>query len=246
MKRSLIMLYRVVAAAGAVALAVALQAQQPRQIQQPQQQQPAGPRAQMQEPPIVIYRIDLVPTGFAFAMNEPKLEGDVWVFRSLPDKTLERVPKARVKAITRKSTDFDKEVVWQVEVAGGGKHLVGKEPEKKGRNYLVVSWKNGVLFSIPESDVLKITRLTGKAAWRAEMEALGVVVLEGETTAAGFKHTADAPKSGPAAPGAPAPGSGNWTYQGTPGVSDAYAPGNATVARPGDTPMMPEPTRPPR
>ncbi len=242
------MLHRVVAAAGVVALAAALQAQQPQQPQQTQktEAQPADQQARTQEPPIVIYRVDLVPTGVAFAMNEPKLEGDVWVFRSLPDKTLERVPKAKVKAITRKTTDFDKEVAWQVEIAGGGKHLVAKEPEKKGRNYLLVSWKNGVLFSIPESDVLKITRLTGKAAWRAEMEALGVVVLEGETTAAGFKQTGDASKAGPAPGGAPAPGSGNWTYQGTPGASDAYAPGNATVARPGDTPMMPEPTRPPR
>jgi hypothetical protein len=248
------MRFAIGAAAGAVLLAAALQAQQtpqpPPSQQSPQTQggRPGGQQAQTKEPPIVIYRVDLVPTGSVFAMNEPKLEGDVWVFRSLPDKTLERVPKARVKSVSRWTTDFDKEVVYQIDVVPSGTFLALEEPVKKGRNYVIYTWKGGRLISMAQADVRKVTRLTGKAAWRAEMEALGVVVLEGQTTAAGFKQTAESPAPGTASTPASAgrSGQGNWMYQGTPGASDAYAPGNATVARPGDTPMAPEPTRPPR
>ncbi|HYN42273.1 MAG TPA: hypothetical protein VE129_10880 [Thermoanaerobaculia bacterium] len=88
--------------------------------------------------------------------------------------------------------------------------------------------------SVPETDVVKITRLTGPAAFKAEQLALGLVVLEGESMTPGFKG------GNASANAAPASG-GNWTYQGQPGASDAYAPGNATVARPGDTPMAPTP-----
>jgi hypothetical protein len=224
--------------AGAVVLAAALQAQQPQQLQQPQQTK--GP-----EPPITVYRIDLVPTGFAFAMNEPVLEGDVYVFRSLPDRTLERVPKSKVKTVTRWSTDYSKEVVFQVEFVPTGSVLVREEPVKKGRNYVLKTWRQGTLLSMQEGDVRKITRLTGFDAFKAEMTELGVVVLKGETTDAGFKNTGGSPAPGAASGSAPSTNSGNWTYQGTPGASDAYAPGNATVARPGDTPMAPKPTQPP-
>ncbi|MGE5347482.1 MAG: hypothetical protein ACM3JH_16130 [Acidithiobacillales bacterium] len=238
--------------AGVMVLSATLHAQQAPQPPQPQQspqtqgQPTGGQQARTKEPPIVVYRIDLVPTGFAFAMNEPTLEGDTYVFRSLPDKTLERVPKAKVKAITRKSTDYSKEVVYQIDLAPSGSFLAREEPVKKGRNYLIYTWKQGTLLSVSQADVRKITRLTGFPAFKAEMTELGVVVLEGDTAAPGFKSTGDSPGPGPASPQAPATNSGNWIYQGTPGASDAYAPGNATVASPGDTPMAPQPTRPPR
>lgn len=232
--------FRAGVVAGLVVLAAALQAQQPGQPkEQPQARQTKG-----QEPPIVVYRIDLVPIGSVFAMNEPTLEGDTYVFRSLPERTLERLPKSKVKEIIRRSTDYDKEVVYQLDLAPTGSLLAREEPVKKGRNYVLHTWKQGTLLSVSEADVRKITRLTGFPAFKAEMTELGVAVLAGEQTSAGFKESPTGP--GPASPQAPATRSGNWTYQGTPGASDAYAPGNATVARPGDTPMAPQPTRPPR
>jgi hypothetical protein len=243
--------------AGAALLAAVLNAQQPQQSQPspqpppaPQPQVPAtgGQPAKAPEPPYTIYRVELVGGAFGFAMNEPVLEGDVWVFRSLPDKSLERVPKSKVKAVTRWSTDYDKEVVFQVELVPTGSVLAREEPVKKGRGYTLTTWKQGQLLSVKEEDVKKISRLTGFPAFKAEMLELGVVVLEHDTTLTGFKQTGDAPAAG--APGQQGqgarPGQGNWTYQGTPGASDAYAPGNATVAKPGDTPMMPAPTRPPQ
>ncbi len=245
-------------AAGAVVLAAALQAQQapqarqtsgPEQVPQPQQAQgqaPGGQQTKAPEPPFTIYRVELVPTGFGFAMNEPVLEGDVYVFRSLPDRTLERVPKSKVKSVSRWSTDYSKEVVFQVEFLPTGSVLVRDEPVKKGSGYVLKTWKQGSLLSVREADVRKINRLTGFDAFKAEMTELGVSVLEHDTTHAGFKSTADSPAAGAASSQSPAGKPGNWTYQGVPGASDAYAPAGGTVAKPGDTPMAPQPTRPPQ
>jgi hypothetical protein len=209
-------------------------------------QQPAGaPPASTGaiQPAIIVYRIDLDPTGTVFAMNEPVLEGDTYTFRSLPERLETRLPKSKVKAVKRWSTDVEKEVVWQVELAGSGKYLIRDEPVKKGKNYVLTTWKNGTLMSAREEDVLGIQRLTGREAWKAEMTALGVVVLKGETTEAGFRP--DAPGQPGAAPAGSNPpgaqGPGNWTYQGQPGASDAYAPGSGQVQKPGDVPMAPTP-----
>ena len=202
---------------------------------------PVGP------PPIIIYRIDLLPAGSMFAMNEPRLEGDAYIFVALPERTEMRLPKARVKSVVRWSGDYSKEVVWRVELAGSsGMYLVRNEPVKKGKNYVAYIFKNGTLVSVPEKDVVKITRLTGREAFKAEMIALGLVVLEGESMTPGFKggnapvNAAPASGAPPSAANPPASGS-NWIYQGQPGASDAYAPSGGTVEKPGDTPMAPTP-----
>ena len=114
-------------------------------------------------PPIIVYRIDLVPTGSMFAMNEPVLQGDTWIFRALPERTEMRLPKARVKSVARWSTDYSKEVVWQVELVGSsGCYLTRDEPVKKGKNWVASRLEEGTLVSVPETDVVKITRLTGR------------------------------------------------------------------------------------
>jgi hypothetical protein len=198
--------------------------------------------APAQAPRIIVYKIDLVPIGSMFAMNEPVLDGDTYVFRSLPERTEVRLPKVRVKSVARWSTDYSKEVVWQVDLAGtSGVHLARNEPVKKGKNWVAYTWKNNTLVSVPETDVVKITRLTGAEAFKAEQLALGLVVLAGESMTPGF-NGGDAPVNVPPPPAAAPPrvgSGGNWTYQGVPGATDAYAPAGGTVARPGDTPMAP-------
>ena len=173
-------------AAGLLLLATALQAQQP-QAQQPQGQQPqAQPQAQQPEqkptpyqPPMVIHRIDLVPTGSIFSMDKPKLEGDFYVFRILPERTVERLRKDKVKRIVQRSRDFDKEVVWQVDLLPEGKILASDEPVKKGSAYVLHSFKGGTLMSVSQKDVAKITKLTGIEAFKAEELELGVTVMTG-------------------------------------------------------------------
>ncbi len=178
-----------------------------------------------------------------FAMNEPVLEGDFWVFRALPERTEMRLPKAKVKSVARWSTDYSKEVVWQVEVFPSGSYLARDEPVKKGKNWIAHAWKQGQLVTMPQADVKKITRLTGAEAFKAEQLALGLIVLEGESMTSGFKGgnapVNTAPTSEAPAQGSNPAGPGNWTYQGQPGASDAYAPAGGTVAKPGDVPMAP-------
>ena len=97
-----------------------------------QGQQPAPQPTLVPPSPITVYRIDLLPSGTGFAMDEPVLEGDVYVFHSLPERTISRLPKAKVKAITRRSMDLSKEVVWQTEMNPTGRMLSFEEPVKKG------------------------------------------------------------------------------------------------------------------
>ncbi len=221
-----------------VSCSFALQAQQPAAP-------PSGP-APIPTPAFIIYRIDLSPTGTMFADNEPVLEGDTYVFRSLPDRAVTRLPKSKVKTVARWSTDPEKEVLWKIDVLPEGSLYSGDEPVKKGSNWIAHGWKQGQLYSLPQADVAKITKLTGRDAYRTKMKELGLVVLEGESTTPGFKGgnapVNARPASGAQAPaGSPAGSGGNWTYQGQPGASDAYAPAGGTVAKPGDVPMAPTP-----
>jgi hypothetical protein len=229
--------------AGMLFLSADLQAQQPPPVLQSAQPTPAS------EAPIVVYKIELLPTGFGFAMEEPKLEGNVYVFRTLPERTVSRLPKERVKKISRWSSDLSKEVIWQVELNPTGRMLASKEPVKKGAGYVVTEFKQGTLISIRETEVKKITRLTGLDAFKAQLEETGARKLSGELPPdAGGATVRGAAGNAPAAPGAaPAPGAGNtgWTYQGQPGVSDAYAPPSAVQERPGDVPKA-APTAPPK
>ena len=208
-----------------------------------QSQEPAAPAG---PPPIIVYRIDLVPTGSMFAMNEPVLNGDYYIFRSLPERTEMKLPAVKVKPVVRWSGDYSKEVVWRVELAGRRHAPHPERAGQEGKNYVAYIFKNGTLVSVPEADVVKITRLTGREAFKAEQIALGLVVLEGESMESGFKGgngaVNTAPGAGaPATAGDPAAPNGNWTYQGQPGATDAYAPAGGTVAKPGDVPMAPTP-----
>lgn len=194
------------------------------------------------EPPIVVYKVELLPTGYGFAMEEPKLEGDVYVFRTIPERTVARLPKSRVKKITRWSSDLGKEVIWQVELNPTGRMLSYEEPQKKGAGYVVKDFKQGTLVSMRETQVKKITRLTGLDAFRAQLEETGATKLSGEVPPDAGGGTIRGASGQPAAAGAPAPPAGqtgNWTYQGQPGVTDAYAPPSAVQERPGDVPKAP-------
>ena len=211
-----------------------------------QGQQPAPQSAPQPTPipeaPNVIYRVDLEPTGNGFAMGKPVQEGDFWVMTTLPDRTVSRVPVARVKKISRWSNDLNQEVVWQIDVVPTGVMLSREEPVKKGALYTAKAYKGGSLVSLREADVKKITRLTGMDAFKAQQKALGLVqVATGPPPgpAGGTVHVIGGSQSAPAPAQGTSGGDSNWIYYGVPGASDAYAPGNAVVDAPGGTPMMP-------
>lgn len=233
------MRYRVAFLAVVLVLAAAAHAQQP--AAPAPSPQPAAPPPAAPEPPFTIHQIDLEPTGMAFSLDKPRLEGDYWVFTSIPDRQLTRVKKERVKKITVRSHDISKEVAWQVELLPTGTVLAKDEPKQKSGGYTLTTWKTGTLMSIRKTEVKSVTKLVGLDAFKAQQKELGTFVLEGELP----ENAGQARVHGgsPAPGGAPAPGAagqgqgqGNWTYQGKPGVTDAYAPPNAVQSRPGDVP----------
>lgn len=228
------MSYRVAFLAGLLVLAAAAPAQQPAAPTPAPAPQPTAA-----EPPYSIHQIDLEPAGTAFSLDKPRLEGDYWVFTSIPDRLLTRVKKERVRKITPRSHDLSKEVVWQLDLLPTGSILAKDEPKEKSGGYTITTWKTGTLMSIRKTEVKAVTKLVGLEAFKAEQKELGSFVLEGEIP----ENAGQARVHGasPASAGAPAPagsgqGQGSWTYQGKPGVTDAYAPPSAVQSRPGDVP----------
>ncbi|MCC6128461.1 MAG: hypothetical protein IT186_00925 [Acidobacteria bacterium] len=188
-----------------------------------------------------IHQIDLEPTGTMFSLDKPVLDGDTYVFRSFPEKTETRIPKSKVKKITQRSRDLEKELVYRLEMIPSGTMLSKDEPVLKGNSYQFHAWKGGNLMTVRKADVKGVTKLQGLEAFKAQEIELGSVALQGEANfKSGVVPASGAPGQAPPAGGGP--DKGNWTYQGVPGQTDAYAPAGGTVSRPGDVPKAPAPT----
>ena len=223
---------------GMFLLAVSLQGQQPQKLQGGQ---PADAQARSQQALIEIYQIDLDPTGSAFALGKPKLEGGVYVYLAWPEKDVVRLPQVRVKKITQRTKDLNKETVYQIDLLPTGRLLTREKPKLKSGSYVFNEYKNGDLMSLRQSDVKKVTLLTGIPAFRAQQEEMGAALIGNLPMEGGGSVQIISPPATAAAPQSPAPAPGNWTYEGTPGTSDAYGPANATVDSPGDVPKAPTP-----
>jgi len=170
-------------------------------------------------------------------------EGDVWVMTTLPDRTVTRVPVARVKKISRWSSDLNAESIWQIDLVPTGVMLSREEPVKKGALYTVKAFKGGTLASLREADVKKITHLTGVEAFKAQQKALGArLITTGPPPGpgGGKVHVIGGSQASPAPAQDVSGGDSNWVYYGVPGASDAYAPAGGTMDS-GGTPMMPTP-----
>ena len=195
-----------------------------------------------------IYQIDLDPSGTAFALGKPVLEGDAYVFKAWPDRAVAHLKQSKVKKITQRTKNIEQEVVYQIDLVPSGRKIAREEPKLKGTTYTFHTWRDGTLMSLRQADVLKVTKVTGVAAFKIQQEERGASLnadlpMQGGGTVTILNTPADAPPA-PAPDPAPA---GNWTYQGQPGVTDGYAPPSAVVASPGDVPKAaPQPTPQPR
>ncbi len=140
-----------------------------------------------------------------------------------------------------------KETVYQIDLVPFGRMLTREKPKLQTGTYVFHAFKNGTLMSLRKADVKKVTHLTGLPAFRAKQEELGATLIGDLPMQGGTAHVLPAPGAA-AAPPSQTPAAGNWIYQGKPGVTDAYAPANATVASPGDVPKAPAPapTKPPQ
>jgi hypothetical protein len=204
-----------------------------------------------------IFKIDLVPSGTMVSLNEPVIKGDAYVFSSWPDGAPVSIKRMRVQKITR-VTGRQHDPIYQVDLVPSGVVFARENPTLKGNKYVFQTWRDGKVMSLRQSDVRKITGLTGEKAFWAEQQAQGAVAvgglamegggavveigsargLPGGSSQGGPSNLNSAGGNAPIAGAQP----GNWLYQGVPGASDAWAPASATVSAPGDVPRLPAAT----
>jgi len=199
-------------------------------------------------PPPQIWAIDLVPAGQTFAATQPVLKNGVYTFESWPEHATTHLKQERVRRVAPRVTrELSVATVYQIDLNPSGQVISRVQPVQKGNYWIYRSYRDGTTLSLRQSDVRKITPLTGDAAYWATERAkgevpIGPLAMEGgieiASPAAGGAQGGSQNLRTVGHSGAPG-GTGNWVYQGTPGTSDAYGPANATVASPGGVPQSP-------
>ena len=189
-----------------------------------------------------LYQVDLVPTGTGFAVTKPVLEGDVWVFKVWPDRSTVRLAQSKVRKITPRTKQLQSETAWRIDLEPSGEIFSRDNPALKGTTYTFHRWRGGALMSLRQSDVKKITQLTPVEIFQTHLKyfgpkPIGNLPMEGGTVVMPAEPAAPAQGDAATASG----GAENWIYYGAPGVDDAWAPGNAVIASPGDVPKAPQP-----
>ena len=219
------------------------------QLQSPASQPPAQAAAPASSEALLeIYQIDLNPSGTAFALGKPVLQDGAYVFKAWPDQVVAHLDQSKVKKITPRTKDINQMVVYQLDLVPSGRMIARENPKLQGKTYVFHTWRDGTLMSLRSSDVQKVTKVTGLAAFKIQQELRGAS-LNANLPMQGGTATVlpGSPSPDAAAAPAPTPGQGNWSYNGTVGITDAYAPPSAVVSSPGDVPKAaPAPTPPPR
>jgi hypothetical protein len=193
---------------------------------------------------IEIYQVDLIPTGRGFAVGKPVLEGDVYVFKALPEKQEVRVSKDKVRDITLRIPDLNAEVVYEIRLLPSGRMLSREQPVLRNGAWQFHAWKDNNLMRMRQRDVQEVVVLQGLAAFKAKQEEKGARLIGKLAMQDGqYQSVGAAPAAPSAAPAPAAAGPSNWIYEGAPGISDAYAPANAVIESPGDVPKAPSPPR---
>jgi hypothetical protein len=197
-----------------------------------------------------IFKIELVPSGAMVSMDEPVLKDGTYVFTAWPDRTLMTLKSMRVRKVTR-LTGRVHETVYQLELIPTGTVLAKDNPVLKGDTYVLRTWRDGKCMSLRQTDVRKINALTGDKAFWAEQAVMGASQIGSLAMQGGGKFVEIGTSGGPGGSSQAGPANlnslgsnngansqGNWYYEGTPGVSDAWAPANALINSPGDVPRM--------
>ncbi len=234
----------------AIALSSAARGQQAQQP--PASQPPARPSPLVGSQPtpaaesmLEIYQIDLDPSGTAFALGKPVLEGGAYVFKAWPDRAVVHLPQAKVKKITQRTKNLDQEVVYQIDLVPSGRMIARENPTLKGTTYVFHTWRDGKIMSVRKADVRQISKVTGIAAFKIQQEERGAA-LTGNLPMEGGTATIlpGGPDTSTQTQAAPQPPPGNWGYPA--GISEANPPPSAVVSSPGDVPKAaPAPTPPP-
>ena len=150
------------------------------------------------------------------------------------------------------------DTIYRIELNPSGTLIAKDMPVLKGSAYVFHNRLGGNLMSVRQTDVRQITVLSGdEAFWVIQglegessidnlalhgtnkIVEIGTPSARNNTAQAGPGSLSDM-NAGPAGISGANP-YGNWSYQGTPGVSDAWSPANATMN--GGVPTMPAATR---
>jgi hypothetical protein len=187
-----------------------------------------------------IYQIDLIPSGSAFAMSEPILQGDAYVFTVWPERETVHLKKDKVRKITQRTKDLDQYVLYQIDLKPSGRIYAKESPALKNGSYTFHTWKENKFMALRKGDVAGIQKLQGLPAFKAQQEEKGAALI-GHLPMEGTESVTVFNEPPPPAPG-PAGSSDGGQYSGGNVGSDwAYPPGNAVVERPGDVPKAPTP-----
>jgi hypothetical protein len=204
-----------------------------------------------------MFKIQLNPSGTMVSLDQPVLMNGKYVFHAWPHGEQTALRQAIVLKIVP-LTGPSQETIYQINLNPSGTVVARDVPTLKGTTYVFHSLTGGNLMSLRQADVKKIIALTGDDAFWARQRAEGETSIGGNLALEGTNHvvsigtpptnnTAQAGRNSLSAVGgqngttgingAPV---GNWQYQGTPGVADAYAPANATMNN--GVPTMPAAT----
>jgi len=202
-----------------------------------------------------MFRIQLYPTGTMISLDQPVLMGGRYIFHAWPDgeqTALRQAVVLRVEPLTGAA----QKTVYRIELQPKGSLLARDVPILRTDGlYVFHAWRGAELMSLRQSDIKQVVKLTGDDAFWAIERANGEVSIGGTLAMQGTSkvvsigtppetHTAQAgPSSLSSVNNAGISGAnpyGNWEYQGTPGVSDAWSPANATMQ--GGVPTMPAAT----
>lgn len=202
-----------------------------------------------------MFRLQLNPTGTMISLDQPVLTNGHYVFHAWPDGEQTALRQAEVLRI-QPLTGASQSTVYRVQLNPSGSVLARDMPTLRTDGlYVFHTWRGAELLSLRQSDVRQITRLTGDDAFWAierangEKSIGGTLAMQGTSQVVAIytptgSHTAQAgPTNLSALHSAGISGAnpyGNWSYQGTPGVSDAWSPANATMQ--GGVPTMPAAT----
>lgn len=200
-----------------------------------------------------MYKIKLNPTGSMVSLDRPVFLNGKYVFHAWPDGEQTSLKQSVVLDI-KQLTGPTHETIYQLDLNPSGSMIARDKPMLKGNSYVFHTWRDGTLMSLRQADVRGVTPLTGDAAFWAQQGQLGAssignFAMQGTNQVVEIGTPPTSPESSQAGPsnlssvnnpginGAPA---GNWSYQGQPGVSDAWGPANATMNN--GVPTMPAAT----
>jgi len=201
-----------------------------------------------------MYRIKLNPSGSMIALDKPVLLNGKYVFHAWPQGEQTALRQAVVLGIA--PLTGPQQTIYQLDLTPSGRLFARDNPVLKGSTYVFHTYRDGTLMSLRQSDVVRVTALTGDAAFWAQQTvegeaAIGDLAIQGGGqvvvigTPPGSSSSQAGPRNMSSVGGAGTPGisgapAGNWSYQGTPGTADAWGPANATMS--GGVPTMPAAT----